>query len=173
MYGKHWCDYMIKHCDCSGIERLCISRMSFSSLDTDARATAIERRTEFAQLSIIMKNLAKKFNRLNFLEIEFETRYDLGALLLWKMLKPVIQNNNGTVEVTFLHHYDNYNIRRTLEKFKKLDAFIQQPYFTTHNIDTILCNSSYCSCIDDCGTTTILMIVFGLFVLVLICVCGC
>ena len=131
---QKWFDYVISNCDCSGVEFLQVDKMSFSLLNRRNiviyQTNPVIEHREFEQWSATMQMFAQKFDRLKRVQIRFEKEYDLGVLLFWKMLKPIVEKNNGKIEVIFA--------RRSLNKpetFEKIDAIIQQPYFTIKNID--------------------------------------
>ena len=91
--GKIWCNTIINHCDCSGIQQLHIYNLTFhESMNANEEST-----------QLLLHKLGSKFGidnkNFNQLRITFYRKIDDCVLLFWKSLQPFIEKNNGHMEL--------------------------------------------------------------------------
>ena len=113
-----WCRYVVEHCDCSNILRLQLALVRNDDLP-------------IKNLKSVLAKFASKFESMQQLELILQTRYDRCVFLVWQLLKPIIDKNNGTVQVVFANdHAHSFKknevdlLCETIEKEKlKVDTF--------------------------------------------------
>lgn len=84
--GIEWCNHVIDNCDCIGVKLLQCKGDIFSD--------------NYQVSSLILEKLALKFRNLKKFEIFFEFEISLKVLLLWQLLKPIIDKNEAMVTFT-------------------------------------------------------------------------
>ena len=89
--SENWCKFVINYCDCSGIEYLKLYGKTFA-FDNKKFKNKISKR-------LLLEKLASKFTNLKRLSIYFYRECDSCVLLFWQLLKPIIEKNNGIVEL--------------------------------------------------------------------------
>ena len=87
-----WCQFVISHCDCSNIKSLKLCLVTDKdNINTPDSKIIIDR--------TVLQQFASKFIGIRRLEIVLHTQYDRNVLLIWQFLKPLIDKNNGKVQV--------------------------------------------------------------------------
>ena len=87
---KNWIGFVIDNCDCSGVERLILNDISFSSL--------INSETKSTQL--LFNKFAQKFNNLQSLKVMLDqVKKNVCLILLLRCLSPIIKQNSTMVEL--------------------------------------------------------------------------
>ena len=118
---KQWCDFVIDHCDCSNVS---ILHLQLYKIDPSVNKS-------------VLKQLASKFINIQLLEIRIDEIVDKNVLLLWKMLKPQLLQNNGNVKL-FVDDFedDEYGVLNNViqqEKLKIDKLILRKNYWKKEN----------------------------------------
>ena len=112
--SENWFNFVIKNCDCSGIEWFYWADVTFND--------------KIPTKEPILKQFALKFVNLKRLKLHFDIKCETNTLSLLKLLRPIISKNNGKIEVSlgrFFYDWDKiWNDNQF--KFDKISLYMLQ-----------------------------------------------
>ena len=103
-----WCKFVIQHCDCSSIKYLEFNHVKCKNLNDELTHAD----------KLVLKTFAIKFNNLKKLVLNFKDNVDQSVLSFWRLLKPIIFQNNVKVEVnmSYLQRDDCHKINQIVKE---------------------------------------------------------
>ena len=112
--NKNWCQFVIKHCNCSGIKNLKLTHISFNNNCNES----------------ILQQLACKFTSLKKLEISLSNQFDINdnVIFFWQLLKSILVNNNAQVELSLHDAWDCQQVDLLQRMMKKGNLKIDKMY---------------------------------------------
>lgn len=131
--GHDWCEFVLKHCDFSGINKLTLSNSIFSWIRNSNSHASKDKYIS------TLKQLASKLINLKRLKI-FDTA-DLyitasNPFIFWRLMRPIILKNdvkleyiNENIKKTNLHHF-NREMQKNSIKIEKLIIKMRDAKYT-------------------------------------------
>lgn len=110
--SHEWCEYVIDHCDCSGIKSLSLSQTWWKFIGYSEK----EQKEEIVNRETVLKSLAQKFKSLENLRISFG---GFWMLQFWESLQDIIDKNNVKVEIITGSFWNVTN-------YKKIHQFVKE-----------------------------------------------
>ena len=92
-FDKNWCDFVIKHCDCSGVKFLELAYVGFDDKCVN---------------DFLLKQLVSKFSNVKKLDLDM-LEYCVSIVLLLKYMTPVIKANKGNIELEFAEYFVDWD----------------------------------------------------------------
>ena len=103
--SQAWYQYVVKHCNSSNIKYL----------DLDLCIYADDEKKD--DMEMVLTQFATKFTSLCKLKIIFRTNFDRNMLVLWQLMKPMLDQNSGCVEVVLDKRFSQSKLSHDDAKF--------------------------------------------------------
>ena len=127
---RQWCNNVIKHCDCSGIENLNFTSLTFGLGNMTCTMENLD----------LLKRIAEKFDNLKHFKIRFWaiSPQTMFVTQFWRCLKPIINKNDATVELRLASNFKKQHYQELSQTLNYVNGRIKKIYFY---IDNSWCSS--------------------------------